>query len=463
MHSKRFPRSLATIVALAAAWPLAALAEPQPDPTFGNNGVVDVALPGANFYNPAHVEVLPDRRIAVARADSGADSTTGAWTASFARLLPGGGLDPTFGSGGTVTFVLRSTPASFSQIDGRHVRADGSQIVLLHSWPTDGSSAPPAETVLLSVTADGRLDPAFNGGQPLQIAPYLGEKLFVDNSAIIVAGIDSERCCDNTTGFFAQRFLANGTLDTAFGTGGTLDIEATQTHILDAMPIPGGGFQVLHEEATPEGRRNFWRRHRTNGSVDTAFGNGGDRDVPTLDGLGILAVHPLGDGTWLAMQTSSCPRRILDAQGSVIDTFSTTCPYPFPSTQTRFGADVWGSRLLLHGEQRTGFLPLPSDGPYVWALDRDGRFDALFSQPQDAYRWRLPGTASKSYDVAVDGTDRFVAVSAEFAADSVRVTRFVERRGGGASQPIPALGVPGVLLLLGGAAVLARRRLTSVR
>lgn len=447
------------VLAVLAAGPGLVSAEPVPDAGFGSNGIVDIALPGASYLNPAHVAVLPDRRIAVARTDTGRDSASGALTASFARLLPDGRPDATFGNGGTVTFVLRPAPADYAVVGDIHMRADGSQFVLMSTTTGAGDPSPQSETRLLAVTADGRLDPAFNAGQPLPLAPFTSEKLFVDDNAVVVVGIDRETCCGHVTRLIARRLHLDGTPDIAFGAGGVLDVESTPAQIRDAMPVPGGGLQILFLEYTSAGERSFWRRYRANGSLDTAFGINGEAAIPTHDGFGLRRVYALGDGTWLGTEGSNCGRRILDAQGNILVTFGSTCTPGLASTSQKFRPHAWGERILMQGEQRTYFISLPSDGSYAWAVDLDGRVDAAFARPQDDTRWRIPGPHSASHDVAADGPQRFVVASAEFAENTVRVQRFVAPRGTTQAQPVPALGLPGLLLVVAGTAAFAGRRL----
>lgn len=58
MNRRRLSPFCRTLLALAAAWPWLAFAEPVLDPGFGNGVVVDVALPGESYLNPAYVAVL---------------------------------------------------------------------------------------------------------------------------------------------------------------------------------------------------------------------------------------------------------------------------------------------------------------------------------------------------------------------------------------------------------------------
>ncbi|HVJ62037.1 MAG TPA: hypothetical protein VM555_04920, partial [Tahibacter sp.] len=118
---------------------------------------------------------------------------------------------------------------------------------------------------------------------------------------------------------------------------------------------------------------------------------------------------------------------------------------------------AYGGKLLVSAEMRFGGTPPPTDGTYLWVLDRNGTVDRAFAEPQGD-RWRPTTNPSESYAVAADG-DRGVVLASD-GESSLQLRRYVDvRRGVAPNQPIPALGVPAVLLLLGGAAALARRRL----
>ena len=452
------------LVATLALLPCLAAAEPVPDASFGDNGTVALTLPGVDDVIRARVVVLPDRRIVVVRLEIGNAGTVGAPvppTASFARLLPDGRLDPAFGTGGIATFALGTELVGSAYPQQLAARADGS-VLLLMSERTLGPAPSVTRLVLFGVAPDGRADPAFNGGQPLRMQPTNHSRfdLFEANgSPLVVARSESWCCSGAATPLAAWRFRADGTPDPSFGSGGRLELSLPAMSVHDVMSVPGGGFQTLTETQAGDGVRRFWRRYRANGSLDTGFGVNGEEDIVPVGSAGFTQVLPLGDGTWLATDPAPCAQRILDAQGRTLGATTGDCPVELQYTANSVEAHAWGTRVLVRGEQRSSFLPPPSDGAYLWSIDRDGRVDTDFAQPQ-VVRWRpaSPPWPTNS-DVAVDGADRFVLASMQVGSDVVYVQRFVDaRRGTGDAQPVPALGLPALLLLAAGAAALARRR-----
>jgi hypothetical protein len=457
LHPSRIARQL--IIAMLALLPSLAAAEPVPDASFGNNGTVALTLPGIDDYLRARVAVLPDHRVVVVRLDIGNGATIGPPTrpiASFARLFSDGRLDPAFGTGGIATFVLGTNLVSGATLQQLIARADGSVLVLMSERSLD-PDPPATHLTLFGVASDGRADPAFNGGQPLRWSAtgYSRFDLFDADSSLLVIARPEPWCCGDTTRLTAWRFQANGTPDPSFGTGGVIALSLAERSIHDVMPVPGGGFQTLTETRTTDGARRFWRRYRANGSLDAGFGVNGEEDIAPIDGNTFTQVLPLGDGTLLAADPAPCARRILDAQGRTLDAWSTDCPGVLQLATNNVEAHAWGTRILVRGEQRTTSIPPPSDGAYLWLLDRDGRVDRGFALPQ-VVRWRPTSPQATNSDVAIDGGNRFVLASMQVGSDVVHVQRFLDvRRGDGSIQPIPALGLPAILLLAAGVGALA--------
>src|SRR5262249_1596967 len=121
------------------------------DPGFGNGGIAfaDIGV----FDEPGAVALQPDGKIVVA----GATSPQGhCCVFSLARSDTGGGLDPTFGTGGTVS----SGSVGLAGVASVLVQGDG-KIVLV------GSSYQPTVfqgIVIARYDANGALDPTFGNG-----------------------------------------------------------------------------------------------------------------------------------------------------------------------------------------------------------------------------------------------------------------------------------------------------------
>lgn len=446
-----------SLVLAAASWSGAAGAVLTPDLGFGVGGAAELALDGQYHQAAPRVAVLADRRIALAAFAYSAPPAPP--TLLVARLLPDGRPDPSYGTDGRALLPLAPQPVDRAFVRAAQFRADGS-LVLLASTQTVPSEDPNqlrTATWLLRVATDGRIDAGFNGGQAREVTDlrYSRTRLLLQGDAVLVVEMQPYDCCDGLgTRIRAMRYRADGSTDLAFGKAGILVSERDGSESRDAMAVPGGGFQILHRVPPRNDldERIFWRRYRADGSLDTAFGSGGEAALPLIDGAGFHSLLAVGDGTWLAMRDESCARRLLDSQGALLRAFAGPC-----IGYVNAAAQRYGERILLSGEQRFGGLPPPSDGTYLHLMDRYGNLDYAFTGTADG-RWRPLEAPSASYAVAADGAHGVVVARRDDGL--LRVLRYADLRGGdGAVQPVPVLGpfaLAALALCLAGLAVCRR-------
>lgn len=432
------------------------------DPEFGNAGYVDIDLGGSQFlYNPPELVVLPDRRIVAAVVLNELPLQRPAL--KVVRLLPGGGLDPAFGVDGVATSVLAVQAVDWAYTTALAPLADGRLFVLGYTMrsenPPDGSGTIYHQMAhLVRLQSDGRIDPGFNGGTPWTGDAVLSGAILLPQGDGVTLVAMSGYCCSGANGFEARRLRADGTLDPAFGIGGVLSGSPTDSNSVGVVGLPGGGLQILNYVRPTSARppRNYWRRYRADGSVDTAYGNGGVQEIAVTETYGMTRLHQLGDGTHLGL-AGGCAMRWFDAEGRVLSALP-GCAVTVPGTNAR--VQRYGEKWLFSGEERFGGVPPPSDGTYLHVTDRAGRVDAAFAAPQ-GLRWRPPDAPNASYAVAADGDARVVI--ARGAASGIRVRRYRDLRGADPlAEPVPALA-PAVLAALGlGLLLLARRHLRAV-
>jgi uncharacterized delta-60 repeat protein len=225
------------------------------DPTFGNGGVVLSSLgqtPDGTPVNPnaSAATLLPNGDIVVGGAFG------------LVRYLPNGQLDPTFGTGGVTV-----PTGQFAQTDS----------FLAGLFPPG-----------LAVQPDGK---------------YL------------LAGAP-----DNGNGFAVVRFNTNGSVDQSFGNGGVADIAIPNSNVEGADTVlvqPNGKILVggdlfLNLRGAPEAAA--MARFNADGSVDTTFGSGGSvtesTSFPTIGKLGLDAA---GDIFTLPTHAEFSPSGQLDA------------------------------------------------------------------------------------------------------------------------------------------------------
>lgn len=242
------------------------------DPTFGDGGMVWLKYPAGDARG---VTVQADGKIVVV----GKTAPAGEHFA-IVRLLPDGTLDPTFGTTGlvekrvgTVTHLLAAVAL---QADGRivavgNVRSTGQQ----------------SNLAVLRNLADGGSDPSFgDGGVVLTAYPgrdAYGRSVAIDPTGkIIVAGF-SEDALDPTASadYEVARYLADGTLDATFGTGGrvTVDLHGTSDTPGVMSLAPGGKIAVAgrsKETTTLTGRHDISIvRLDGAGNLDPSFATAG--------------------------------------------------------------------------------------------------------------------------------------------------------------------------------------------
>jgi uncharacterized delta-60 repeat protein len=214
----------------------------QLDTTFGGTGIVVTPVGARNDYaNALAVKADPGGYVLVA----GASTDTAGWSDydfSMVRYDLLGGLDPSFGSGGTVKTDLRGGQdwgaAVAVQPDGKIVMAGGSvgpggdTDFAVVRYEADGSSLDGSfgpGGMVFTPMAPGDVDDAANG-----VVLQPDGKILVVGSATNASGDDD---------FAVVRYNADGSLDTSFGFGGKV-----------TTPIGGGDDQANAVVLQADGR-----------------------------------------------------------------------------------------------------------------------------------------------------------------------------------------------------------------
>jgi uncharacterized delta-60 repeat protein len=179
------------------------------DPTFGAGGKVTTHFSGP--YDEAYALILqPDGKLVAA----GYSYTGGNSDFALARYNPNGTLDPTFGTGGTVTTDLGSP---YDSARALALQSDGKLVVAGYM---DGTSQ--SAFALARYNPNGTLDPTFGTGGVVVDADS-GDGAFAlvlqPNNKLVAAGFSYAQ---GTQDFALARYNPNGTLDPTFGTAGTV-------------------------------------------------------------------------------------------------------------------------------------------------------------------------------------------------------------------------------------------------
>ena len=198
---------------------------------------------------------------------------------ALARFNANGTLDSTFGSDkknpGEVTTTFATTGDPYQEAFGVFIQSDG-KIVVAGTSSSGGF-------VLARYKTNGALDKTFGTGGEV-ITPFSGgvasggTLLVQPNGKLLLVG---ETHPSSQTWVPAMaRYNSDGSLDTSFGTGGLLSSSVTVNgYVKAALYPPGtanaGEFAVLAKTPYPSNGNVEIARFRTNGTLDTTFGSGG--------------------------------------------------------------------------------------------------------------------------------------------------------------------------------------------
>jgi len=233
------------------------------DTSFGTGGVANVPPPGGgNTFGFLALAIERDGRIVAAAANF---ASTGA-IVQVARVETNGTLDTSFGSGGFTS----STAIPFVTSGALALQPDGKVVV--------------AAGVMARFTATGQLDTTFgNGGiaslvnsTPTQIALQSNGRLLVASGEAARLVFQAQPAAQPGT---ISRYYSNGSLDTTFGSAGTVASVAAASALLlqpdGKIVVAGALTSKLNVPPTVNDVGFGIVRYSPNGAIDRTFGNGG--------------------------------------------------------------------------------------------------------------------------------------------------------------------------------------------
>lgn len=235
------------------------LPDGRPDDTFGSGGMVVTDFDADTNDGIGALSLLEDGRIVVAGAAGDA--------VALARYRPDGQLDPTFGpeKNGTVATRARGLLNALSL----GVEPGGKLLVAGQA----GTPGGPFDFGVARYTADGLLDDRF--GDRGVVATDLGSTgewaagvASGPGATVVVAGASGST-------FAVTRYLADGKLDGAFGTGGITKAGPDLGGAHALVPLADGRLLLVGERLAGDTREVAVARYRLDGSVDASFGQGG--------------------------------------------------------------------------------------------------------------------------------------------------------------------------------------------
>ena len=240
------------VVALIFALLFVQPANAQLDPTFGTGGVTVTNVAGDD--RAIETFVLPFGKILVLNSATAAGQTT----FQLLRYNADGTLDATYGSGGVAALVFPSLP---NHVFTKAARQPDGKIVL-----SGGSNN---DSLVVRINEDATLDASFAGGG-------IHRPNFNPNGADKIEGLviqpDGKILVASYFYLFSYnlslvRYLPNGTLDAAFGSGGVIN------HVISAAP----GSSIIAEDIYLQSNGKILikghdvRRFNPDGSADSSF------------------------------------------------------------------------------------------------------------------------------------------------------------------------------------------------
>ena len=291
-----------------------------------------------------------------------------------------GTLDPTFGTGGTVSTnfggVSVSPLTAIEQSNGNIAVVTG----LGNGVPNEENFA------LVRYTSNGTLIGTttaafFNNGinSPIAVAVQ-------SNGNIVVAGTAST-AIDQPDVFAIARFTPSGQLDTSFGDGGLVTTDISGVFPAVSAVIVQSNGQIVVGGLSASGLRHMppntvLVRYNSNGSLDTTFGTGGIVQEPTAVGEP-LALAQLSNGDYLAVSGN----QLMPETGVVVE-FSSTGVLQSTVTPATVVASSPSTPELVNP---VIFQP---NGDYIWAETVGNGFQRT---AVEAFRFSETGVADPSF------------------------------------------------------------------
>lgn len=244
------------------------LGDGTPDPSFGSAGATVIKLSNSDD-NAKALDFQSDGKIVIA---GGAGQPGSYETIALARVTAAGVADTSFGTKGYVLVDFGLPSHAHSVV----VQSDGKILVTGESYTSgDGGMV-----VVARVLSNGTLDTGFGvDGKVVQTfgSAANGHALVLQTDGKLLIGGYATIEATAKPGFLVARFLANGTLDTSFGSNGSSTISVgTGNNYCHAMMLQGDGKIVLTGSAVTATNYDFVLvRFNSDGSLDTGFGTSG--------------------------------------------------------------------------------------------------------------------------------------------------------------------------------------------
>lgn len=261
-----------------------------PDFSFNGNGKIIDVLRGSSFYNSLALQ--SNGKIVAGGGTRDVFFYTALNDYAIGRYQTNGKLDPAFSTDGIQNLHFDYAFDAF--IKKIAVLPDNKILVAGEVTATDSKGIGDFE--LSRFYPDGRLDSTF--GTNGKVLTDLGGEEFLTGLAvqpdgkIVISGYSVDYNGNNSFHLYVLRYLSNGVLDPAFGSGGLKEIPAglVETNEPIVAPLllqPDGkivvsGLTIVSSDTAGSNLELLVARMNTDGSMDPGFGTGGIKIINTL-------------------------------------------------------------------------------------------------------------------------------------------------------------------------------------
>jgi uncharacterized delta-60 repeat protein len=266
------------------------------DTGFNGTGIVTTTI-GTGFDTAAAaVVVQSDQKIVVA---GHANMTNGQTNTILLRYNTNGMPDATFGTNGLITTPLSDDSMALGMV----LQSDG-KIVVTGSL---GAGSNPLDTIVLRYNSDGTLDSGFGSGGVARFdvgGNDFGNAVALQTDGnIVVTGHARVDFFSDTSDIAVLRIKGtDGTLDTSFGSGGTVIVNlGAFDNAFSVVLQTDGKIVVSGNSGSGSVTRAAVVRFNTDGTLDAGFGSGGIVTPvaagPSLTASGNAVVFQPADGS----------------------------------------------------------------------------------------------------------------------------------------------------------------------
>lgn len=328
-------------------------------------------------------------------------------SSSTLLMAQAGSLDPTFGSNGIVTTPNTTTGCGQVVNCTIAIQSDGKIVVAGSATASNGA----LEIALARYSTDGSLDSSFGNGGIVTTSennsgPAFAVALQSDGKIVVGA--------PGNLDLLVIRYNSNGSLDTTFGAGGTVEVESAGLVVGSIT----GGIAVLPSGKVLVAAQNVLVRLLPNGQPDSSFGTGGTAPLITRS----QTMAPLLSGRILvassfAFTTGGVAR--YNSNGSLDATFGANGQSPNLGPASAL-VPLSNGKFIVAGTLASAAPPLGGTVPQGFALVRynsNGTIDTTFGT-HGAVVTPFPGNNySAALAVAVESNGDVVAAG-ETAANN---------------------------------------------